>query len=168
MAVWERVTYLGDSKIVFGLGLFGFLEAFLCWLKKGTDPQTRQEKKSVASWVGIPVAAGTAFCLKEMVRRPRPSVLLHGVRQLSMNGSFSFPSGHATNAFALATALSMRWPRGRLFFFTLAALVAVSRVALGKHWPSDVLGGALVGCTAVMVCHWMGQIFFSVRERNGF
>ncbi|MEQ1900770.1 MAG: phosphatase PAP2 family protein [Devosia sp.] len=57
----------------------------------------------------------------------------------------SFPSGHATTAFALATVLSFLSPRWRVPVFMVAALVGVSRVVLGMHYPSDVLGGAALG-----------------------
>ncbi|MEO6395388.1 MAG: phosphatase PAP2 family protein [Devosia sp.] len=57
----------------------------------------------------------------------------------------SFPSGHATTAFALATVLSMLSLRWRWPAFGAAALVGLSRVVLGMHYPSDVLGGAALG-----------------------
>jgi undecaprenyl-diphosphatase len=62
----------------------------------------------------------------------------------------SFPSGHATTAFALATLLSLWYPRGTAGLVALAALVGWSRVVLGSHFPSDVLGGAILGCAVVL------------------
>ncbi|MGB6387913.1 MAG: phosphatase PAP2 family protein [Methyloceanibacter sp.] len=57
----------------------------------------------------------------------------------------SFPSGHATNIFALATVLAMLWPRGRVFLYTAAAWIAASRVLIGQHYFTDVVGGAILG-----------------------
>lgn len=57
----------------------------------------------------------------------------------------SFPSGHAATAFGLATVLAWLYPRGRWFFFSLAVLVAVQRMACGAHFLSDVLVGAGLG-----------------------
>ena len=57
----------------------------------------------------------------------------------------SFPSGHATTAFALAMALSLLMPGWRRMLFGVAALVGLSRVAVGAHYPSDVLVGMCVG-----------------------
>jgi undecaprenyl-diphosphatase len=61
----------------------------------------------------------------------------------------SFPSGHATTVFALATVLSLWDPKATVVWLALATVVGWSRVALGSHFPSDVLGGALLGVAAV-------------------
>ena len=53
----------------------------------------------------------------------------------------SLPSGHATDAFAAATALGLLWPKMRPLMWTYAVMIAVSRVALTAHFPSDVLAG---------------------------
>jgi membrane-associated phospholipid phosphatase len=57
----------------------------------------------------------------------------------------SFPSGHATNSFALATVLAMLWPRGRVLLYTVATWIAVSRVLIGQHYFTDAVGGAILG-----------------------
>jgi undecaprenyl-diphosphatase len=57
----------------------------------------------------------------------------------------SFPSGHAATAFACATVLASLAPRWRVPFFVLAALIAVSRIYNGVHYPTDVLGGSALG-----------------------
>lgn len=57
----------------------------------------------------------------------------------------SFPSGHSQTSFGAAVYLSLLYPRGAPAFMALAALVGVSRIALGVHFPSDVMVGALVG-----------------------
>lgn len=64
----------------------------------------------------------------------------------------SFPSGHTATSFAAATVFGVLWPRGRVVFVALAALIALSRITGGAHYPSDVIAGACVGgATAVIV-----------------
>ena len=57
----------------------------------------------------------------------------------------SFPSGHATNIYALATVLAMLWPRGKVLLYTVAAWIAASRVLIGQHYFTDVVAGAMLG-----------------------
>ena len=59
--------------------------------------------------------------------------------------SYSFPSGHATTAVAGALTVSALWPRYRVVWWSLGALIAYSRIYLGHHYPLDVLAGALLG-----------------------
>jgi undecaprenyl-diphosphatase len=67
----------------------------------------------------------------------------------------SFPSGHATTAFAAAVLLSLRYPRGAAVFFGLAVLVGLSRVVLGSHFPSDVVAGAALGSLVALAARGM-------------
>jgi undecaprenyl-diphosphatase len=78
---------------------------------------------------------------KELVARHRPFETQLGPR----SSTHSFPSGHAATSFACATVLSFYVPRYRVACFGLAALVALSRVYNGMHYPTDVLAGALLG-----------------------
>ena len=90
--------------------------------------------------------------LKDLFDRARPchgtgeDHAVPGLRLLVNCGSGkSFPSSHAVNNFAVATLFSSFYPKYRYAFFGWATLVAISRSAVGVHYPSDVLGGALVG-----------------------
>jgi undecaprenyl-diphosphatase len=84
--------------------------------------------------------------LKVVVDRQRPG----GETVIDLPSSASFPSGHATTAFAAAVALSMLVPRMAWWALPLAALISYSRVYLGVHYWSDVLAGAALG-TAVAI-----------------
>ncbi len=64
--------------------------------------------------------------------------------------SLSFPSGHADTIFALMTALFLLTRRYRLFFFSFAVLVAISRVLVGAHFPSDILAGSYLGVVTTL------------------
>jgi membrane-associated phospholipid phosphatase len=77
-------------------------------------------------------------------------------RDLRFKDSFSsFPSGHATSCFVLATYLSALFPEGRVLWYLAAGSTAAARVAKNRHWPEDVLfGGALGWTVAKLVFSW--------------
>ncbi len=84
--------------------------------------------------------------LKEIFHRPRPCIALTDViTPLGCNGTWSFPSNHAVNNFAAATFYYVLFPKLKWALFSTAALVSISRVYLGLHYPSDILGGAIIG-----------------------
>lgn len=86
--------------------------------------------------------------VKSIVQRARPfddPIVSTWVRKLGPAHGTSFPSNHAANCFAGAAILGWYFTRRRYFFYGLAAIVAYSRCAVGVHFPSDVLGGALLG-----------------------
>ena len=78
----------------------------------------------------------------------------------------SFPSGHATTAFAAAVAIGALWPRLRPVMWTYAVVIAVSRVIVTAHHPSDVIAGAIAGAIgALLVRNWYAarRLGFAVR-----
>jgi undecaprenyl-diphosphatase len=94
--------------------------------------------------------------LKHLFCRSRPLPLTEQSGQFFVDfpclgkgaGLISFPSGHSVTAFALAFVLSRAYPRYGVLFYGLAGLVALSRVYLAKHFPSDVVAGAAIGLLA--------------------
>ncbi|QQS34811.1 MAG: phosphatase PAP2 family protein [Ignavibacteriales bacterium] len=84
--------------------------------------------------------------LKEFFQRPRPcDILTDVITPLGCTGTFSFPSNHALNNFAAAFFFYLLFPKLKWILFVTASLVALSRVYLGLHYPSDIIGGAVIG-----------------------
>lgn len=117
------------------------------WWSKGDRHQTRH----------MLVSAGLSFLLGlavnqvalQFVQRIRPYDA--GVTQLFVAPSLepSFPSDHATAAFAIAITMLAFGHRGKWLYLMGAILISISRVYLGMHYVSDIAGGAITGVVAV-------------------
>jgi len=102
---------------------------------------------------------GTTYVVQRLVkpvfRRRRPwverDVLVVGIRTTDA----SFPSGHSASSFAAATTLATFYPQAAPLVFALATGVALSRVHLGHHFPSDVAAGGLLGVASGTAVAWM-------------
>lgn len=102
--------------------------------------------------------------LKKAIKRDRPCDRFDDVTpQIIPSDKFSLPSGHAAAAFVFATALTYYYPSLMLPAYTLASLIALSRVFLGVHYPTDIIAGAALGLgSSVIGLHLMGLAPFSI------
>lgn len=96
--------------------------------------------------------------LKNMVQRIRPYVVDKGLILLGdMPGDYSFPSGHTGSAFAVAVVMYLCMPKKYgVSALILAALIAISRLYNGAHYPTDVLGAVIIALlTGVLACRFV-------------
>jgi membrane-associated phospholipid phosphatase len=144
--LWANITVLGDGMVAFALCL-------PLWRRR---PDLLWALAFLAL-LGTLWVHGT----KPFIDVPRPPAVL-GAEVHVIGRAYqahSFPSGHATTAFALAGLLALvlasRWWTGALV--ALATLVAISRAVVGVHWPLDILAGAFGGWLAAVLALWLGQ-----------
>ena len=131
---WETLTTLGDGRVQLALMLPFCL---------------RYPRVFWALVLGALVAGMISRGVKVWIPLPRPAAVLDA-SQITIIGarltSHSFPSGHTVSAFSFVIAwlALLGWWRA-LPFVVIAMLVGFSRIAVGAHWPVDVLAGALIG-----------------------
>ena len=106
----------------------------------------------VAAGLSALLALGVAHVLADLWARPRPYIAHPGAHLfIQASHDSSFPSDHATAAFAIAVALLLRHRKAGVLSLCLASLLAISRVVVGTHYPSDVAAGAAIGALAALV-----------------
>ncbi|MDX6721137.1 MAG: hypothetical protein QOJ63_3391 [Solirubrobacteraceae bacterium] len=139
--------YVGASQI-----LFMALLALLVLVDRGTGWRRRA---AVAAGFGAGLALAGAQVISRLVDRPRPFVAdPRGVHLFARHAAdASFPSDHATAAFAIATAVLLRDRRWGAVVLAFATVLAVGRVAVGVHYPTDVLAGAALGAAASLLLY---------------
>jgi undecaprenyl-diphosphatase len=135
---FNAVTVTGSARVLIPLTVAAAVALLFA--------RRRIEATLLAS--SVTIAAAIVYVVKALVGRARPALW-----QTDWYWGSSFPSGHTlvVTAFATAWALTVArmWPRGRVLALSTAAvwvgLVAMSRLVLGVHWPTDVLAAACVG-----------------------
>lgn len=155
---WIFVTHLGDEGYLWiALGI-----VLLCWKK--TRP------------IGITVLLSLLFdfliinvSLKGLVARPRPFVVNETIVPLvgGVSPYRSFPSGHSGGSFAAMLALS-KWVPKKIGIpaIVLASMVALSRLYVGVHYPTDILGGFVVGIVCSLVAYRIVKYVMRKKGEN--
>lgn len=142
IAVTQGLTWLFDAAQRTVLTVV--VAAILLWQRRGVA--------ALVMIVAVPVAGALSSLLKEAFARARPEAVPH----LDLVESLSYPSGHAVNAMATLLLAALLLARSRRRLWIAAALagalvVGATRVLLGVHYPSDVLGGWMLGAAAALL-----------------
>jgi undecaprenyl-diphosphatase len=154
VACFARLTRWGqaDWMLVPSLALL-LLSLLSVWLARERALKLAAlEQAGIFGYIFASVALSglVANLLKQLIGRARPTLFdQFGDFAFSFNSRLydqqGFPSGHSTNAFAFAVALTLLWPGLRWPALAYAIGIAASRVVLGQHYPTDVVAGALLG-----------------------
>lgn len=152
---WKQTSnsaYWLPASLCLGQLGYGFIE---------NDVQAKRGGVEMAISVGI----GQIFTggLKYIINRSRPyQSWPNDIHPINFQPDLSFPSGHTTVAFSTATAFSFSHPQ---LYVVLpinlwAGSIGYSRMYLGRHYPTDVLGGIMVGVFSGLVGHWVTKSIY--------
>ena len=102
--------------------------------------------------------------IKNIVRRARPYQIDTSVIPLIYPSEYSFPSGHTSASFAAACAIFLNHKKSGIAAFAMAALIAFTRLYLFVHYPTDILGGMVLGIISAIVVNILYKKYMSKRE----
>lgn len=97
--------------------------------------------------------------IKNIVQRPRPATSniphsQYSILYTSCPKDYSFPSGHASTAFAAATVIAFYDKKRKWVYYSVAGLISLSRIYLGCHFVLDVIGGGIIGYTTSLILNY--------------
>ena len=165
LALWDRLATEVSQGLHWGPATAVFLLLSAWWVKGPllvgfgacADVRDRRRVPFTAAGATAAILLGSLLsgAIKELVGRVRPPVADPNVIALgALPDTPSFPSGHATTAFAAAAAIGALHPRLRVPLYALAALVGLSRIYLGVHYTLDVVAGAALGVALGLAVAW--------------
>lgn len=175
---WAGINPLWDYLIVFRAAYLWYIvmAAAALFVVVTFFPRFREYRRhNFELFLFAFISAFTArFVIAEIIRllyfRPRPYMALENVQVLqhqlfgNMATSGSFPSGHASLAFAVAATIYFYYPKTSILFFLAAISIGIGRVAAGVHWPSDILGGAVIGVLTAWFVRWLWLKLGAVKK----
>ncbi len=166
---FTNITSLGDSLWYFSLCFFGLLLIFIFSKLRIITDKIFNDLKNLLYYlfVSLLVTGFITQVLKHVVGRPRPNYTnmdeAFGFDFFSTSSNFhSFPSGHSSTIFILALVLSTAVPKLRYLFLFFASVVAFSRVVVGAHFFTDIIGGVVVA----FISYKLINLFFNKKLKK--
>lgn len=160
--VLSYVTYIGEAWP--WITFFSLILAFSCFVSKSYKKYyVRPALFSIMNMLSV---GAMLNLVKFVCGRPRPKhFLVDGIQafdplQWKNPFALSFPSGHSQAIWSAAVCLSLFWPRYRVYFMVMAAIVALTRFLLIQHYMSDVIAGSLFG--------FLGSLWFYQKYAHAY
>jgi membrane-associated phospholipid phosphatase len=144
------MQFISNSEYAVGIAA----PLFVCGLGLATKDSSMLHKGVNVS-VAIIANTGATYLLKRIVNRDRPGVSYPFLQPLENKTKHSFPSGHTSNAFCIATSISLNFRKWYLIApsYLWASSVGYARMHMGVHYPSDVFAGALLGAGSAWISY---------------
>ena len=117
-------------------------------------PKTRKCGVAMALSMLLTTILGNKI-IKNIVARPRPFAVDESVKLLiEQPGQYSFPSGHTANGFTAAVSIFLFYKKPGIAALVVAGIIAFSRMYLFVHYPTDILGGIVLGTLDAALVYW--------------
>jgi len=158
---------LFDGLIVFLASYLAYVLVVLFLALVFFSHYSKRDKWELVLVTGISAVIarlGITELIRFFYHHPRPYLALPDVHNLFTDSSWSFPSGHATFFFAMATAVYLYNKKWGIWFFIATILITVSRVIAGIHYPSDIVGGALIGIIVAYATFYVADRVLKLRD----
>ncbi len=104
--------------------------------------------------VALMISQSIVYTLKIVLSRERPYKIIEHLNTFGIEmKDYSFPSGHSSGSFSLATIISLNFSNLSIYAYIIATMIAVSRIYLGVHYPTDVVAGMFLGIISSYIVH---------------
>ena len=159
MPTWDK----GMRGLSNSVNILAPVSALGIWANGYFTKDKTMMRNGYKSAITLAFAALTSAGLKLALNRPRPYVTYPTeITPRAHSGKYSFPSGHTTTAFAMATALSLSYKEWYVAVpaYLYAGIVGYSRMRLGVHFPTDVLGGIVLGVGSGLLVWQLDRLIY--------
>lgn len=110
---------------------------------------------AVEALVILSISQTIVYSVKKLLGRERPYTIIEKLNTFGIDLSdYSFPSGHTTASFSIATTLALNMPALTFIVFIIATIIGISRIYLGVHYPTDVAAGMILGVGSAILVHY--------------